>query len=126
MLPALTIAHVVIATLLVILVLIQDSKGDASGLLGGGGGSNSLFGATGAASFLVQATRSIAVLFAISCLVLAYVTSTGGSSRSVIDRVQGGAPLENSAPLETQKTEDVVPAESVQEPATTAPDETTK
>lgn len=74
------------------MVLLQDSKGDASGLLGGGGG-NSVFGATGASSFMVKATRTVAALFAVCCIGLAYLTSNQANSSGVFDRVNSPATL---------------------------------
>jgi preprotein translocase subunit SecG len=97
MLIALTIAHVVISLILIIMVLLQDSKGDASGLLGGGG--QSVFGATGATTFIVKATRTVAALFAVCCISLAYLTSNQSNSSGVFDRVQ--TPTTPAAPADT-------------------------
>jgi preprotein translocase subunit SecG len=115
MLTALTIAHIVISLILILMVLIQDSKGDASGLLGGSGG-QSLFGATGATSFIVKATRTMAALFALCCIGLAYLTSNQANTSGVFDRVATPPPASstNSA-LETE-----VPATPV-EASTEAP-----
>lgn len=104
MLTALTILHFVFALVLIILVLLQDSKGDASGLMGGGT-NRSVFGAAGASSFLVKATRVIAACFAVSCLLLAYVT-TSGNGKSVIDAVPATS-LQRKAP-ETSPADDSV------------------
>lgn len=101
MLTAFTIAHVVISLILIIMVLLQDSKGDASGLMGGGG--QSVFGATGASSFIVKATRTVAALFAAGCLGLAYLTSNQANTSGVFDRVQTpsslSVPAEDIAPV---------------------------
>jgi preprotein translocase subunit SecG len=69
----LTIIHVLIAIVLIGLVLIQDSKGGALGI--GGGGSNSLLGAGGAQTLAAQATRWVAGLFAVTCIVLSIWTA---------------------------------------------------
>ncbi len=79
MITLLAIVHVIIAVLLVIFVLLQDSKGGAMGVFGGGS-SNSFFGSTGATNFLVKATRWLAVGFAISCLTLTYVSTRRNTS----------------------------------------------
>lgn len=106
MLTALVIAHILISFVLIVLVLIQDSKGDASGLMGGGS-SKSFFGATGANTFLVKATRTVAALFAAGCLTLAYMTSqTAGTSEGVLDRVElpaDGSPEKSPTPLSGAK-----------------------
>lgn len=111
MLTAFTVAHVVISLVLIIMVLLQDSKGDASGLLGGGGG-NSVFGATGASSFMVKATRTVAALFAVCCIGLAYLTSNQANSSGVFDRVETPAAL--TQPMD----------EAVQTPTDEAPETT--
>lgn len=79
MITLLAVVHVLIAVLLVIFVLLQDSKGGAMGVFGGGS-SNSFFGSTGATNFLVKATRWLAVGFAISCLTLTYVSTRRNTS----------------------------------------------
>ncbi len=82
MLFFITIVHVLVAIALVILILLQDSKG--GGVLGvGGGGANSLLGATGAQTLFAKLTRWVAVVFAVTCLYLTYETSK--NTRSVID-----------------------------------------
>jgi len=59
--------------------LIQDAKGD--GVFGmGGGGSNQVLSSTGAASFLVKTTRTLAVVFAFTSITLTYLTSKHGGS----------------------------------------------
>lgn len=95
MLTALTILHLFVAVILIIFVLLQDSKGDASGLMGGGG-NKSVFGSTGASSFLVKATRTLAAFFAVSSIALAYIT-TSQSGKSVLDAVPTTG-LEQEAP----------------------------
>ncbi len=97
MITALTIAHIFVSVVLVFMVLIQDSKGDASGLLGSSGG-QSVFGATGATSFIVKATRTVAALFAVGCIVLAYMTSNQANSSGVLDRIT--TPTQKTAPIE--------------------------
>ncbi len=83
MLAFISVIHVFMAVILIILVLLQDSKGGAMGMLGGSGG-NTVFGSTGAASFLVKATRWIAVAFAVTSISLAYMTSQ--KNESVLDK----------------------------------------
>ncbi len=79
-----TVIHVSVALLLIVMVLIQDSKG--GGVFGmGSTGSNQVFSATGAANFLVTATRGLAITFAVTCLTLTYITAHRSGSDSVID-----------------------------------------
>ncbi|MBX3023205.1 MAG: preprotein translocase subunit SecG [Bdellovibrionales bacterium] len=83
MLTLLAIVHVLIGIGLILFVLLQDPKGGAMGVFGGGSSSNSFFGASGASNFLTDATKWLAVAFAISCLTLTYVTAK--KSGSVMD-----------------------------------------
>jgi preprotein translocase subunit SecG len=91
MLTLLAVVHVVIAIALVLFVLLQDPKGGAMGVFSGGGSSNSFFGSSGATNFLTKTTRWLAILFAVSCLVLTYQTAHKGGS--VMDSVVPTAPL---------------------------------
>ncbi|MCB0350514.1 MAG: preprotein translocase subunit SecG [Bdellovibrionales bacterium] len=79
-----TVVHFTVALLLIVMVLIQDSKG--GGVFGmGSTGSNQVFSATGAANFLVTATRGLAITFAVTCLTLTYITSHKAGTDSVVD-----------------------------------------
>lgn len=84
MTTALIIFYVIIALALIILVLLQDPKGGSGGIFGGGGGGGggggSLFGATGATSFIVKSTRWMAVLFAVLVVALNFNLMSGGSN----------------------------------------------
>lgn len=76
------VVHILVAVILISLVLIQDSKG--GGALGiGGGGSNSILGATGAQTLAAKLTTGAAIIFAITCLTLTYMSSRG--QKSVLD-----------------------------------------
>jgi preprotein translocase subunit SecG len=79
----LTIVHVVVCLGLIGLVLLQDSKSGSLGGAFGGGSSNSVLGATGAATLAQKMTRWLAVLFACTSLGLTVLSSRG--SKSVLD-----------------------------------------
>ena len=83
MLAFLSVIHILISVALIVLVLLQDSKGGAMGILGGGGGANTVFGSSGAGDFLTKATRWVAIIFAVTCVGLAYLTTH--KSGSVLD-----------------------------------------
>ncbi|MES3037146.1 MAG: preprotein translocase subunit SecG [Bdellovibrionota bacterium] len=100
MLNFVAVVHILLAVALIILVLVQDSKG--GGALGiGGGGSNSLLGATGAQSLAAKMTRVAAGLFAVSCLYLSF--QAGQGQKSVLDTNQANAqvPPTTGAPAPT-------------------------
>ena len=75
----LAIAHIILAVLLVILVLLQDSKGGALGVFGAGS-SGSLFGSSGGGDFLGKSTKWLAIFFSVTCISLTYITSKKESS----------------------------------------------
>jgi len=111
MLTFVAVLHVVVTLILIVLVLLQDSKGGAMGLLGGSGG-NTVFGSTGAATFLVKATRWIAIFFAVTSISLAYMTSQ--KNDSVLDKlppvskdieVKDTAPVSPAQPSDTPNSE---------------------
>ncbi|MCB0355939.1 MAG: preprotein translocase subunit SecG [Bdellovibrionales bacterium] len=85
MLTFLSIIHILMALILIVLVLLQDSKGGAMGMLSGGASGSSVFGSTGAGNFLVKATRYVAIIFAATSITLAYITSHKGES--VLDKL---------------------------------------
>ena len=91
--------HLFVAIALIFLVLIQDSKGAMGGMLGGGG-SNTLFGASGATSFIVKLTRFAAIVFAATCIGLTILSS--GGSDSVVDGFVP-TPAESAAPATQEK-----------------------
>ena len=88
--------HVLIAAAIVGLVLLQRGKGADAGAGFGAGASGTVFGARGSASFLSRMTATLAALFFVTSLTLAYL---GGDKpeapKSVIDRV--GVPAARSA-----------------------------
>jgi len=91
--------HVLIAAGIVGLVLLQRGKGADAGAGFGSGASGTVFGARGSASFLSRATATLAALFFITNLALAYM---GGrktdAPSSVVDSVTAPANVEESQP----------------------------
>jgi len=97
----LTIFHVMICVALVMIVLLQTGKGADMGAAFGGGSSQTLFGSTGAATFLTKSTTFVAVAFMVTSLSLAYIASGPKEYESV---TKNNAPIEtkSDAPLNTQ------------------------
>jgi preprotein translocase subunit SecG len=81
----LLIFHVVIATILIALVMVQRGKGADAGAAFGSGASSTVFGARGSASFLTRATAVLATLFFITSLSLTLMVSQKAQTRSVTD-----------------------------------------
>ncbi len=92
----LVIVHIAIAIILILLVLVQDSKG-AMGSTFGGGGSNTLFGATGVENILTKSTKVVVIFFAMTCILLTRLSSE--NKDSVLD-TEGYRPTE-AVPVET-------------------------
>jgi preprotein translocase subunit SecG len=90
----LIIVHVVVCVALIMIVLLQTGKGADMGAAFGGGSSQTLFGSTGASTFLSKATTVAAVVFMLTSLTLAYM-SGGKAVKSVVSDVQ--APVEQPA-----------------------------
>jgi preprotein translocase subunit SecG len=62
--------HLILCVILVGLVLVQQGKGADLGAAFGSGSSNSVFGASGATSFITKLTTGIAVSFMITSILL--------------------------------------------------------
>ena len=117
------VVHVLIATGIVGLVLLQRGKGADAGAGFGAGASGTVFGARGSASFLSRTTATLAALFFATNLVLAYM---GGqkpdTATSVVDRAQtqsSEAPALPDAPPAVDAAQ-----QQVEAPAATAPEPT--
>ena len=97
----LIIIHVIVCVALIMIVLLQTGKGADMGAAFGGGSSQSLFGSTGASTFLSKATTVAAVIFMVTSLALAYMSSdrTGKS-------IMTNAPAPVSAPAASETKTD--------------------
>lgn len=87
----LIVTHVVVCVALIMIVLLQTGKGADMGAAFGGGSSQTLFGSSGASTFLSKATTAAAIVFMLTSLTLAYM-SGGKVSKSVVSDVP--APIE--------------------------------
>ncbi len=114
----LTIAHISVSFFLIIIVLLQHGKGaDAGAAFGGGGSSQSLFGSEGPVPLLNKITTASAIVFMVTSVSLAYISSTS-STGSMMDVVPQATQVEQKAestvekviPMPTAVTEEAVPA----------------
>lgn len=85
--------------MLIMIVLLQTGKGADMGAAFGGGASQTLFGTTGASTFLGKATTVAAVVFMLTSLALAYMS--GPKNDSSIMMEQKAAVEETAVPAET-------------------------
>lgn len=100
-----TVVHIIGALLLVLVVLLQAGKGAAMGSGLGAGSSQTMFGSSGAGNFLTKLTAGLAILFMITSLTLATLSSKK-ESRSVMqgveEPVKGDDNAEKSIPPENK------------------------
>ena len=109
MVTFITVVHVLIALLLILVTFIQDSKSDSGGVFGGSS-SQSILGPVGAATVLQKMTWSLAAVFAVTSIALAYVSSH--QSRSILDSLPQ-APLSLPANSSSTGTEAAMDPTSV-------------
>lgn len=103
-------AHVVLAILLIVLVLLQHGKGADMGAAFGSGSSGSLFGASGSATFLSRATSFVAAMFFVTSLSLTYFSMNQSSSESVMSSI-----MDNAVESESAATTEIMDGTSVSE-----------
>ena len=118
----LTIVHVVVCLFLVGIVLLQHGKGADIGATFGGS-SQSLFGTEGPLPLLNKITTTVAIIFMLTSVTLAYISSQSSTS-SVMSEVgvsQPAAQVEVAQPL---AKEDMVVEKPAEEEK--AVEETTK
>lgn len=106
------VLHALIAVVLVLVILIQDPKGGSAGLFGGGGGANSLFGATGAPTLLSKLTRYLGAAFAVTCIGL---SMDGCQEGSVTDRATLSLPAPEQSQPAPEAPASEAPADAIQE-----------
>ena len=95
------IVHVVVCIALILIVLLQTGKGADMGAAFGGGASQTLFGTTGASTFLSKATTAAAIVFMLTSLTLAYMSASNrGSTRLIND---------NAPPVQTENATPAAP-----------------
>jgi preprotein translocase subunit SecG len=88
------IAQMLSAIAMIGLILVQHGKGADMGAAFGGGGSGSLFGASGSANFMSRATSGLAAVFFVCTMALSYFGNLRPtSSGSVLDGAAVVAPV---------------------------------
>lgn len=125
----LTIVHVIVCLFLIIVVLLQSGKAaDLAGAFGGMG-SQTAFGARGAATVLTKATTVAAVLFMVTSLSLSIIaTRQQGGGSTVLENVKSSTPKQTEkkadpgkGPAMTLTPEGAGPGQSVTIPLPPAP-----
>jgi preprotein translocase subunit SecG len=90
---SITALHVIVCVILVLVVLLQSGRGaDLAGAFGGGA-TQTAFGSRGPASFLSKMTTIAAIVFMMTSLSLALMSSarTNTGSKSILETTKGEA-----------------------------------
>jgi preprotein translocase subunit SecG len=95
----LVLVHVIVCIALIMIVLLQTGKGADMGAAFGGGASQTLFGSSGASTFLSKATTIAAIIFMVTSLCLAFFSSHRVGSSVLSDTKP---PAEESAPVKAE------------------------
>ena len=80
------VIHVIAATVLVGLVLMQHGKGADMGAAFGTGSAGSVFGSSGSANFLSRSTAVATGVFFITSMSLTYIYANPSQSHGVMDK----------------------------------------
>lgn len=94
------VVHLLIATALVGVVLIQKSEGGGLGM--GGGNMGGMMTTRGSANLLTRVTAFLAAAFFATSLILAILAGTTSRTESIFDRAPAAteAPVEAPAPVQ--------------------------
>ena len=92
----LIIIHLIVSLVMILVVISQSSKGAEMGAVFGGGASQTAFGSQGAGGFLEKVTITCAVIFMLTSLSLAILSSK--QQTSLIDDATSVPPIESTVP----------------------------
>lgn len=117
MATVLLIIHVLVSLFLIFIVLIQSGKGAELGAAFGGS-SQTIFGSRGAATFFSKLTTIAAVVFMLTSLSLAIVSTRSGSvvKSAVPVKDKSGVPISQS-PVQGGGVQPVQPSQQAPAPA---------
>lgn len=117
----LMVMHIFVCLFLIGVVLLQSGKGAEMGAAFGGGSSQTLFGSRGAATFLSKMTTIAAVVFMLTSLTLAVISSKRASvvqKSTVTDGQKSipstGGPLQGTGvqPINPDQKNTITPAQT--------------
>ncbi len=108
------IIHAIICVVLVLVILAQTSKGGLDANLGGA--AMNVFGGSGASALLKKWTQILAVLFAASCIMMAFLVKNarGGATLTDVQQRQGLIDDTQAQPEQPAAVPIQIPAESNQ------------
>jgi preprotein translocase subunit SecG len=91
--------HVLVCILLIVVVLMQQTKGAGISSVFGGGGTESLFGGKGATPFFVRLTTGLAIGFFLTSLTLVLLSRQSRPTTAVEKGIQE-MPMQQGIPEE--------------------------
>jgi preprotein translocase subunit SecG len=120
------IIHVIVCIALILIILLQSGKGADIGAVFGGGSSQTVFGSTGASTFLSKVTIGAAVVFMLTSIVLTYFSGRGGLAveRSIVTEqpaTQAPMTAPGPGPEASPPAEGTTQTQSVPKPTESAP-----
>lgn len=104
--------HVFVCIALIMIVLLQTGKGADMGAAFGGGSSQTLFGSSGASTFLSKMTTAAAIVFMLTSLLLAYISTNRQPASIMSDK-----PAVEQPAAEAPSQGDTAPAAESEQPA---------
>ena len=104
------LVHVLVCVALIFVVLLQTGKGADMGAAFGGGSSQTVFGSTGASSFLSKMTTGAAIVFMLTSLTLAYISSQKVGRTSIMPEATVPPPVAPAPETDTGAEMPAVPA----------------
>ena len=102
MIMFLTILLIVSAVFLVIVILMQQGKGQEMGAVFGGS-SQTIFGASGAGNFLTKATAVIAIIFMGSAFFISYISAQKVKGINIPSKYTASKKVKSSTMAATSK-----------------------
>ncbi|MCP4715452.1 MAG: preprotein translocase subunit SecG [Deltaproteobacteria bacterium] len=96
MTPLIIVIHIIVCLALILIVLLQTGKGADMGAAFGGSG-QTIFGGAGPAPFLGKVTTAAAIVFMVTSLSLAYMSTNPF----------GGSIMDDSAPVAHQPVQEM-------------------
>jgi len=123
---AIMVLHIFVSIAMIGIVLLQSGKGAEMGASFGAGGSQTVFGASGGNTFMNKLTTGAAVIFMLTSLTLAHLSSSANTASLMSSKkapappaapAQSGAPAAPNAPAAPQGA---APAQPMQAPAAPA------
>jgi len=120
MITLLTVVHVAVCLFLIVIVLLQHGKGADVGATFGGSG-QSLFGSEGPLPLLNKITTSVAIVFMLTSVSLAYFSSSKSTGSVMTELEKPKAAAVEKVEDKAGKEEKVIPMPAVPAKQETAP-----